>query len=68
MIEGCRLVLPTGEQVHAISYRGDIVGWREQVARGAQGMGVPIGEIVGGELVLSDGRRFALSQCEVVFE
>ena len=65
--ENCKLLLPTGELFHALSYKGDIDGWREQIEQGANQLGLLVGEIVGGEFVLSDERRYALSECRVDF-
>lgn len=59
------LTIPDGQIFHAIEYRGDIEGWRRQVAEGAKALGVLLGRIEGGStFVLSDGRVFPLSQCK----
>lgn len=29
IIENCKIWLPSGELLHALSYKGDIVGWRK---------------------------------------
>jgi hypothetical protein len=58
------LSLPDGQLFHAIKYRGDLEGWRRQIAGGAEALGVQLGRIENGTtFVLSDGRTFALAQC-----
>ena len=68
VIEGCKLTLPTGERFQAISYRGDIEGWRRQIEMGAAAMQTLMGQIVGETLVLADGRSYRLIDCEVAFD
>ncbi|KFX02454.1 hypothetical protein KP22_18345 [Pectobacterium betavasculorum] len=63
MVENCKLWLPSGELFHALSYKGDIEGWRKQIEQGAIQMGLFIGEIVGDKIVLSDGRSYEISAC-----
>ena len=61
MTEKCKLWLPTNELFHALSYRGDIEGWRKQIEQGAEQLGLLTGKIVGENIELSDGRIYALS-------
>lgn len=68
VVEGCRITLPTGESLQAISYRGDISGWRQQIAKGADALGVVVGLIDGEQLILSDSRTYSLADCQVAFE
>lgn len=67
LVERCVLTLPTGRRFQAISYRGDIDGWRRQIAGGAAAMKIELGELIDGVLVLDDGTSFPLSDCEVRF-
>ncbi|MCL6408016.1 hypothetical protein EXT70_20485 [Dickeya dadantii] len=64
MAENCKLWLPSGELFHALSYKGDIDGWRRQIEQGAIQMGLLTAEIAGGEVVLSDGRNYEVSACK----
>ncbi len=58
------LALPDGRVFHAIRYRGDLDGWRRQIAEGAQSLGVALGKIENGLVFkLSDGTTFALAGC-----
>ncbi|WP_300686369.1 hypothetical protein [Chryseobacterium sp.] len=63
LTENCRLWLPSGELLHALSYRGDIEGWRMQIEQGARQLGLLTGKIVEDEIILSDGRRYPLAHC-----
>lgn len=65
--ENCKLWLPSGELLHALSYKGDIEGWRKQIEQGANELGLLTGKIVGGEIILSDNRNYALSVCRIEF-
>lgn len=68
LIEGCVLSLPSGLRLQALSYRGDIDGWRRQIAQGAAALGVSLGELVDGVLVLDDGTSYPLADCQVEFD
>ncbi|MEC9524985.1 hypothetical protein RCT70_18890, partial [Escherichia marmotae] len=59
--ENCKLWLPSGELLHALSYKGDIEGWRKQIEQGAKELGLFTGKIVGGEIILSDNRHYELA-------
>lgn len=65
--ENCKLWLPSGELLHALSYKGDIDGWREQVEQGARQLGLFTGKIVNNKVILSDGRSYELTECKVEF-
>lgn len=67
MTENCKLWLPSGELLHAISYKGDLDGWRMQIEQGAKILGLFIGKIISGRIVLSDARSYDLSDCTVEF-
>lgn len=66
--DGCVLTVPTGRRFQAVYYRGDIEGWRRQIAQGAAALQVTLGELVDGVLVLDDGDSYQLADCEVVFD
>ena len=68
VIAGCVLTVPTGRRFQAISYKGDIEGWRQQIAQGAAALQVTLGELVDGVLVLNDGNSYKLADCDVVFD
>jgi hypothetical protein len=38
--EGCKVTLPSGECYFAVSYKGDIEGWRQQIEQGAATLGL----------------------------
>lgn len=59
----CRLVLPDNSIFHAITYRGDIEGWRRQIEEGAAGLNVVLAMIEDDKLVVSDGRVYDLCDC-----
>ena len=68
LIEGCVLTLPTGQRFQAVSYRGDIPGWREQLTQGAVGIGVPLARLEGDQLTLDDGTLHLLGTCQIAFD
>jgi hypothetical protein len=58
------LTLPNGKVFHAIKYRGDLDGWRRQIAEGAQSLDVVLGRIENGSVFrLSDGAAYDLAEC-----
>ncbi|MBB4576270.1 hypothetical protein [Rhizobium lentis] len=65
---GCRITPPDGPTFHAIEYHGDVEGWRKDVNAGAIGLGLLLARIEDGNFVISDGRRFPLSVCQVDFK
>jgi hypothetical protein len=65
--EKCKLWLPSGELLHALSYKGDIDGWRKQIELGAKKLGLFTGKIVGDSIFLSDERCYQLSDCQIEF-
>ncbi|MDV5357161.1 hypothetical protein QM201_20045 [Enterobacter asburiae] len=65
--ENCKLWLPSGELLHALSYKGDIDGWRKQIELGAKQLGLFTGKIIGDSVFLSDGRNYQLSDCRIEF-
>ncbi|MCX2803320.1 hypothetical protein OQJ68_16160 [Microbulbifer thermotolerans] len=66
--EGCKVTLPSGECYFAISYKGDIEGWRQQVEQGAAALGLLVANISQDKLVLSDGNEVLLSECKFQFD
>ena len=65
--ENCKLRLPTHELFHGLSYKGDIEGWRKQIEKGAEHLGLLTGKVSNNSIELSDGRIYALSDCEIEF-
>lgn len=64
---GCELTLPDGRKFHALSYKGDLDGWRAQIAQGARKLGLDAARAIDGELVLANGLTIPISECEVRF-
>jgi len=64
---GCRIMPPNGPLFHAIGYHGDVEGWRKDVQTGATARGLLLARIEDGTFVMSDGRSFPLSECQVDF-
>lgn len=63
--EGCRIRLPAGSVFHAISYKGDLDGWRRQIELGARGLQRELATIEGDRFALSDGRVYPLADCTI---
>lgn len=59
------IVLPDGVQMFALSYKGDLVGWKRKINECAAVLGLKIGEIVGEFLELQKENIFPLAVCEV---
>ena len=50
---------------HGFSYNKDLIGWSQQIEKGARLLNVRTGRIVDEEyFLISDGTRFRLSDCE----
>ncbi|MDR3411395.1 MAG: hypothetical protein P4L87_10725 [Formivibrio sp.] len=64
---GCTIKIPTGEHFHAIGYHGDIEGWRKDIESAAADLGLLLASISGNCLVISDGRKVRLTDCDVEF-
>ncbi|RQU96766.1 hypothetical protein [Burkholderia cenocepacia] len=64
---GCRIKVPDGQQFHAIGYHGDIKGWRLDIEAGARALNIYLARIDGDQFIVSDGRTYNLSQCEIEF-
>lgn len=67
LTENCDLTLPSGELFSAVSYGGDLEGWRKQVEQGAKLLGRKTAQIVGDKLQIDDGREVNVSDCKVRF-
>ncbi|WP_031329155.1 MULTISPECIES: hypothetical protein [Ralstonia] len=64
---GCKITAPDNQLFHAISYHGDLDGWRKDIEIGARELNLLIARIEGDRFVISDGRSFLLSECKVEF-
>ena len=65
LTENCKIWLPTNELFHGLSYKGDIEGWRKGITLGATHLGLLTAKIAEGNIEVSDGRVYALSDCKV---
>ncbi len=70
VIEGCKIILPDGEMYEAISYRGDIEGWRQLIEYGAKALNEKIARINMDteSIVLEDMQSYHLSDCNIDFD
>jgi hypothetical protein len=64
---GCELLLPDGRKFNALSYKGDLEGWREQIKRGAEYLKCKLGRIVEGTFIISESERISLKDCKARF-
>jgi hypothetical protein len=69
LIEGCKITLPNGDMFEAVSYKGDIEGWRQQLEQGAKALNEELAriDIDTDSIVLNDMRSFRLSDCMIDF-
>ncbi|WP_454999723.1 hypothetical protein [Capnocytophaga gingivalis] len=65
LTENCKIWLPTNELFHGLFYKGDIEGWRKGITLGATHLGLLTAKIAEGNIEVSDGRVYALSDCKV---
>ena len=59
------LLIPTGEVLHCVSYKGDLAGWRTNIQKMTEGAGFVWGKIENVRLVLSSGTSIMLEDCQV---
>jgi hypothetical protein len=62
--EDFALILPDGVQLFALSYKGDLEGWKRKVAECAEALGMKFGEVVGDCLQVKDNGEVSLSDCK----
>lgn len=69
LVEGCKITLPNGEIFEAVSYKGDIEGWRQQLEQGAKALNEEVAriDIDTDSIVLNDMRSFRLADCIIDF-
>ena len=69
LIEGCKITLPNGDIFEAVSYKGDIEGWRQQLEQGAKALNEELAriDIDTDSIVLNDMRSFRLTDCIIDF-
>lgn len=69
LIEGCKITLPNGDIFEAVSYKGDIEGWRQQLEQGAKALNEELAgiDIDTDSIVLNDTRSFRLTDCIIDF-
>nr|WP_300887574.1 hypothetical protein [uncultured Acetatifactor sp.] len=69
VIEGCKITLPDGDIFEAISYKGDVEGWRQQFEQGAKALNEEVAriDIDTDSIVLNDMRSFRLTDCIIDF-
>lgn len=69
LIEGCTITLPSGEVFEAVSYKGNIEEWRQQLEQGARALNEELAriDIDTESIVLNDLRSFRLVDCKIDF-
>jgi len=66
--EKARILLEAGRSLLAISYKGDLPGWRGRLVGFCENTGRQWGIARDGTLVLANGTETPLSECDVRFE
>lgn len=64
---GCFIELPDGTFFYALTYHGDLEGWRRDIDEGAKAYGSILARIEGDNLILVDGKSFSLAACKIGF-
>jgi hypothetical protein len=67
LLENCRIKLPDGQLFYALSYKGDLPGWRSVFLESGKRLKLPIAFVDKDEIIVDDGRRFKLSECRIEF-
>ncbi len=65
--ENCKLRTPDERLFHALSYKGDLDGWRKQIEKGAECLGLITGEVINEKLVLTTGEVYNVEDCYIEF-
>ncbi|WP_081275091.1 hypothetical protein [Xanthomonas graminis] len=65
--DSCSITSPDNLLFRAMSYHGDIVGWRKDVEAAAKGLGLLLARVEGDNFVVADGRHYPLSECKIDF-
>ena len=68
VLEGTKLELPDGGHFFAILFSVDLEGWRKQIELGAKELGRATAKVLGGDVIVSDGRSYPLSSCKIEFQ
>jgi hypothetical protein len=68
ILEGTKLELPDGGHFFAIQFSVDLEGWRKQIELGAKELGRATAKVLGGDVIVSDGRSYPLSSCKIEFQ
>jgi hypothetical protein len=62
---GVRLTAPDGRSFFAVQIHGDLYGWQQDIAVGADANGVCVAKLEFGKLFVSDGQVFSIDQCTI---
>jgi hypothetical protein len=68
ILEGTKLELPDGSHFFAILFTVDLEGWLKQIELGAKALGLATAKVLGGDVIVSDGRSYPLSSCKIEFD
>ena len=66
--EKTRIVLPNGKSLLAISYKGDLPGWRQKLISYCVEKRRLWGVLSNQRLSVSDGEELPIIECEVIFD
>ncbi len=64
---GCELTLPDSRKFHAMSYKGDLEGWRKQIIEGSKKLGLEAAQIENESIVTLNGERICIDECTIRF-
>lgn len=64
---GCCIKTPSGMSFYALTYHGDLVGWKRDIEEGAKAHDSILARIEDENISLSDGRMFSLDACQISF-
>jgi len=64
---GCVISTSSNLVFHALEVHGDLAGWCADIEAGAAAEDIPLAKVLNTQLLLQDGRSFALGDCQVAF-
>lgn len=64
---GCIISTSSNLVFHALEVHGDLAGWRADIEAGAAAANILLANVQNDQLLVQDGQRFALEDCQITF-
>jgi len=66
-LENCLITTPNNTSFMALSYKGDLPGWRSRIKEAAGCLGLMLAQLKSSSLVIDNQEQFLIAECEVKF-